>query len=67
MNFKSIRFLIKWILNGLNWIKSGSDKKNKIFYPPLLFSCGRNILITKEWLKKPGISYIRCHMFIVIK
>jgi len=28
MDFKWIEFFKKWIVNGLNWSKSGLDKKN---------------------------------------
>jgi len=34
MNFKWIRFLIKWIINELDWSKSGLDKKIRFFVHP---------------------------------
>jgi len=33
MDFKLIEFLIKWILNELNWSKYESNQENYIFSP----------------------------------
>ena len=35
MDFKWIGFVIKWIINGLDWSKSGLDQEKYIFCPPL--------------------------------